>query len=59
MWLPGPLYEALPYLYLVASVAAILSLNSFFALVSGCLFAVAGVWVWRLRRQYRTLHDRW
>lgn len=53
MWLPKPLYEPLPYLYLFAAVVSVFALESFAALVSGCLFAIAGIWVLRLRRRYR------
>lgn len=54
MWLPTPVYEALPYLYGVLAILIAAVFESSIALASAVLFAVAGLLVWRMRKSYRT-----
>lgn len=53
MWLPTALYEALPYLYGVLAILAVLMVGSSIAWFSAALFAAAGAMVWRMRRNHR------
>jgi hypothetical protein len=61
MWLARPIYELLPYLYMLAGVALLgaawlveaSTLPSIFLLV-GTLSIVAGLVLWLRRRDYRT-----
>jgi hypothetical protein len=48
------IYEARPFFYLVLAFYALaISRNSPVMVVSGLLLLLAGVWVWRLRHNYR------
>jgi hypothetical protein len=54
VWLPGPLYRALPFAYIIAGLLTILLIDSLFALLSGTLLvAAAMLWWWR-RKSRRT-----
>lgn len=52
--LPRPIYEALPFVYVVAGIITLVSNNSVTTLFSGILLAIAGITVFVLRRNYRT-----
>ena len=48
------LYEARPIVYLILAVCAFVSAKgSILILSSGGLLAVAGIWTWRMRHNYR------
>jgi hypothetical protein len=51
--LPRPVYELLPYLYFSIGIAAATNVDPSFGRLSGLLMAMTGVYVWRLRRDYR------
>lgn len=60
MWIPRPLYEALPYLYMVLGVA-LLGAAYFLAsgprsllLAAGAISLTLGLVLWMRRRDYRT-----
>ncbi len=50
---PEWLYEALPYVYVIAGAATIANLGSILSLASGILLISAGVFIWWMRRSYR------
>ncbi len=60
MWIPRPLYEAMPYAYIVAGAALLVA--SYFMeggprgllLAGGVLGLTAGLVLWMRRRDYRT-----
>lgn len=52
--IPRPLYEALPYLYTSAGLAAALKLDTPLGRLSGGLLFLAGLAVWAMRRHYRS-----
>lgn len=51
--IPGPIYEALPIVYLVIAVALVFLVDSPLIFVSSALFGAAGVWVLRMRSRFR------
>ena len=61
LWLAKPVYELLPYLYIVAG-AVLLTLAWLMAsppwptifLIVGCISLLAGMTLWLRRRDYRT-----
>lgn len=53
MYLPKPIYEAIPYIYLGSAVATIVALTPPISIFSGILFAYAGWMVWRTRKDFR------
>ena len=53
-WKPDWLYEAIPYLYLVTGVVAMLYFNSTAGYFSGALFLIAVASILIKRKQYRT-----
>ena len=61
MWMPRPIYELLPYLYMVLG-AALLATGWFLdmetlpsvLLVAGSLSLLAGLVLWLRRKDYRT-----
>ncbi len=57
MWLPTPLYEALPFLYGILAIVTLSVFGPSIALLSAVLFATAGVLVWRLRKIHRRDED--
>lgn len=57
MWLPTPLYEALPFLYGLFAVLTLALFGSSIAYLSAVLFALAGLLVWRMRRTHRLEQD--
>jgi ABC-type Mn2+/Zn2+ transport system permease subunit len=65
MWLSKPLYELLPYYYMVAGLLALVA--SYFmdfwywpsiCLVLGVLYVTGGLVIWLKRRDYRRHHGR-
>ncbi len=48
-----PVYEALPYVYILIGVAVIMVLQSPLTFLSGALFYAAGSAVWVMRSDYR------
>jgi hypothetical protein len=56
--LPEWLYEALPYVYLIAGIATIAKLGSTLSMVSGGLLISAGVYTWLMRRTHRKKQKR-
>jgi hypothetical protein len=64
MWVSKPIYESLPYFYLIVgamSLAASMYLNHWYwptiCFVTGLLCLVAGLVIWLKRRDHRD-HDR-
>jgi hypothetical protein len=53
-WLPQWLYEALPFLYLLGGLIAIVAFDCATGRSSGLLFCVAGVSILLVRWQHRT-----
>ncbi len=56
--LAKPVYETLPVLYIAGGVAAVSTVSSFMAIVSGALLAGSGFVILFLRRKNRTSHCR-
>lgn len=56
--LAKPVYEALPLLYIVGGIAAVSTVSSFMAIVSGALLAGSGFVILFLRRKNRSSHCR-
>lgn len=52
-YLPGWLYEALPYIYALAGIFVMFSLKGGAAVLSGSLLISAGFIVWKIRRNHR------
>jgi hypothetical protein len=50
---PDWLYEALPYVYVVAGITTIANLGSTLSMASGGLLISAGVYIWWMRRAHR------
>lgn len=50
---PDWLYEALPYVYILAGTATILNLGNTLSLFSGGLLISAGLFIWWMRRTAR------
>ena len=53
MFLPAPVYETLPALYITGGIAAASTLNSTVATLSGTVLGLAGILIYSLRRKYR------
>ena len=53
MFLPSPVYETLPALYITGGVAAITTIDSTVATLSGATLGFAGLLIYSLRRKYR------
>jgi hypothetical protein len=51
--LPGWLYERLPHAYVTSGFSAVFALEHLAAYVSGGLLVLAGVLVWKVRRDFR------
>ncbi|WP_210395686.1 hypothetical protein [Motiliproteus sediminis] len=56
--LSRPIYESLPYAYIIAGCAVIVLLESKLAWIPGILLFIAGAHVWILRAQYRARLQR-
>jgi len=54
-WKPDWLYEAMPYIYLVAGVAAILHFDAPAGYGSGALLLSATLLIWKARKENRTI----
>ena len=53
MIMPKPVYESLPFLYVIGGVAAISTVDSFMSFISGVLLGSSGVLILIIRRNYR------
>ena len=53
MFLPSPVYETLPELYITGGIAAASTLDSTVATLSGTVLGLAGILIYSLRRKYR------
>ena len=53
MWLPTPLYEALPYAAVIIGSACILGAINVLMVASGVLLVLCGGVIWKLRYDYR------
>ena len=53
MFLPSAVYETLPALYITGGVAAISTINSAVAILSGITLGFAGILIYSLRRKHR------
>lgn len=51
MWLPDPIYRALPGAYTLGGVAALWAVPTPTGFISGGLLMTAGFAVWRMRQQ--------
>ena len=47
--LPQPLYDALPYLYIITGTLAALTIANTLAFLSGALFGVTAMYIFQLR----------
>ena len=54
---PKPVYETLPVLYVIAGIATIISTDTYVALISGLLLAIAGLLILLMRRNYRAAQE--
>ncbi|AFL74517.1 hypothetical protein Thivi_2583 [Thiocystis violascens DSM 198] len=52
-WIPKTLYEALPYALLLFGGLAMLQASNPLMFGSGCLLAIVGAIIWRMRQTYR------
>ncbi len=57
MIMPKPVYESLPFLYVIGGVAAISTVDSFMSFISGILLGGSGIMILVLRRNYRRSED--
>ncbi len=57
-YLPKPMYEALPLVYVVGGASAALWSQGVVGVLSGLALAVAGVHVRALRRRHRLQHEK-
>jgi len=57
MHLPGPIYEAIPAVYLVSGLTSVFLIELPFSIFSACLFAYASWMVWKMRKDYRRKID--
>lgn len=53
MFLPTPVYETLPALYITGGVAAASTIDSSIAMFSGTVLGLAGILIFSLRHKYR------
>ena len=53
MFLPSPVYETLPALYITGGLAAVSTIDSAVAIMSGLTLGFAGVLIYSLRRKHR------
>lgn len=53
MRLPKPIYEAIPYIYIISAVLTVFLVDSLLSFFSGFFFGYAGWMVWRTRKDYR------
>lgn len=53
MRLPKPIYEAIPYIYIISAFLTVLLVDSLLSFFSGFFFGYAGWLVWRTRKDYR------
>jgi hypothetical protein len=53
VWLPAPVYNLLPLVYLVVGIATMLLIDSLFALLSGGMLMLAAALLWKWRRGWR------
>jgi hypothetical protein len=51
--LPRPVYELLPYLYLLMALSLLLLFDDITRLIPGTLFALCGLMIFHWRRQHR------
>lgn len=56
MFLPSAIYETLPVLYITGGVAAVATIESAVAILSGATLGFAGILIYSLRRKYRQRH---
>ncbi len=54
--LPSWLYEPLPYVYASVGAVATLSMDSIIGVISGVLLMSAGIYIWYLRFDHRSIH---
>lgn len=52
-WIPGWLYEILPYCYMAIGLIVLISLRNFPGAFSGVLLIAAGFFIWNQRNYYR------
>jgi hypothetical protein len=53
MWMPTPLYEALPYAAMLGGAVATLNATNELLFLSGFLLAASGAIIWKLRKDVR------
>ena len=51
--IPTPIYELLPYLYVLAGILAVAGLDTLFGKICGALLIIVGIVVYSARRRYR------
>jgi len=53
MYLPGPIYESIPTIYMASGLSSLLFIDIPFSIASACLFSYASWMVWIMRKDYR------
>lgn len=53
--IPKPIYELLPYLYILIGLFSVSGFDVTGGRLSGALLMVAGVLIFKMRRDYRTM----
>ncbi len=53
MYLPGPIYESIPAIYVASGVSSIFLITPPFSFISAVLFGFASWMVWKMRRDFR------
>jgi len=53
MYLPGPIYESIPTIYMVSGLSSVFLIDLPFSIASAGLFAYASWMVWKMRKDYR------
>jgi hypothetical protein len=57
LWLPGWLYESIPFVYLISGIATIIYYSSLFGYYAGGMLIIAAVLILKMRIDYRTARD--
>ena len=53
MHIPGPIYEAIPVVYLACAISSVFIVDAPYSVISAILFGYASWMVWKMRKDYR------